>query len=206
MKLFIMPIAILYTFALSSNIEERKASEYCYRKKIYSAFLELKKIKKDFYIKEKDVVYLPEEYKFCKWGSRGIHAKIRLDENLVLEKSYFGMSSYDHEKYDSIFVSDVSEFYCYVSDETSFASGRKCREKNVSENIFEKECEDGKPIEKREYNDIFLPILKKSIGKIFTADMAVEVSCPKDANDANYTERKILKIGRPIVIIGECTE
>jgi len=42
------------------------------------------------------------------------------------------------------------------------------------------------------------------IGKTFTADIAVKVDCPKNANDTNYTERKILKINRPIVVTGEC--
>jgi len=211
MKQFIMSIAVLYALALSSDIAESKANEYCFKKEKSSPFLRLKELKEEYHFKKENVVYLSDEYKYCKWGSMGTYAEVRLDENLVLQISYGSFTLYNYEKkYDSIFVSVPSEFYCYMSDETSFASGRKCGEKNVSEEVPERECEDGKnpiPVERgREYKDIFLPILKKSIGKTFTVEIVVEAECPSNANDTNYSEKKSIKINRPIAIIGECTK
>jgi hypothetical protein len=207
--------------------------------------LELKKINEDFSVKKEHTVYLPEEYKFCKWSSRGTNAKVTLDKKLVLETSFFGIgtSFYDREKYDSIFVNDISQYHCFLPDiildiikETECrhlvmrpVSGRECGEKNSVEKFLisrKKECEkdsvaqktahieeceedieeknEENLVESKEYNDVFFPILKNSIGKTFKADITVEVKCPRDINDTNYSEKKTLKINRPIVVSGEC--
>jgi len=212
MKLFIMSIAVLYALALSNDIAESKAAEYCFKKEEWS-FLRLRSVKQESRFKE-NVIYLPEEYKYCKLDSKETHAKVSFDENLVLETPYSSFTPHNYEKkYDSIFVSEIYGFHCSLSGWSHF--GGRDNFGNISyikECILkpEKECteenEEHNNEENKEYNNIILPILKKSIGKTFTVEIVVEAKCPSNANDTNYSEKKNIKINRPIVIIGECTK
>jgi hypothetical protein len=198
MKLFIISIATLYAL----TFPDCTTNEYCFRNGDSFVILEMVKREGDcskkeeggdrireYYYRKEEVVSLSDEYKFCNWSHGLIRAKVNLDGNLTLATSFgFLKTSTDRQteckEYDSVVIFDVSRFYCY--SENGVSSEVNCLEKN------------GK------YNELILPILKNSIGKTFTADIAIEVSCPRDANDTNYTEKKTLKINRLIIVIGEC--
>lgn len=235
MKPFIITIAILYAIASSSNAAERKANEYCFKNAFFLTLEKVKSKEDKFRIKKEDVIYLPDEYKYCEWSSTWKSAEIHLNDSLMLRASYGTLTNYDRKKYDSIFVSDIHHFYCTLSD--GFSSAIQCGKnerwkETMSRTRDEYECEieedeeadddeetDDEGITFTEkvkyekdfrgnfkYNHTFLPILKSSIGKTFTVEINVEVSCPSDAKDKDYSEEKTLKINRPIIIIGECWE
>jgi hypothetical protein len=211
MKFFITFIVALYAFAFA----DCTTNEYCFKNDF---FVKLKMIKpkgdcsrkeeigdriRKYYYRKEEVVSLSDEYKFCRWSSGIIKAKVSLDGNLTLATSFgfFETSTGRQTKrkeYDSVVIEDVYSFDCYSGN--GLSSSVDCLGKNsAKENSAEATGE-----ENGKYNEFILPILKNSIGKTFTADIAVEVSCPKDANDTNYIERKTMKISRPIVVIGEC--
>jgi len=204
MKLFAISIAALY--ALAFAYPNCTTNEYCFKNENPFVRLEMIKREGECYIEEvgdrtikhyhrkETEVSLSEEYKFCRWISGIIKAKVSLEGNLTLSTSFGFLETSigpqtKRKEYDSVVINDISYFDCYLGN--GLSSEINCLEKN-----FEKENE--------KYNELILPILKNSIGKTFIADIAVDVSCPRDANDTSYTERKILKISRPIVVIGEC--
>jgi len=203
MKLFITSILAFSVFAFP----DCATNEYCFKNN--DPFIDVVKLEmirreedycvrtegtmKLFYSKE-EVVYLSEEYKFCRWSSGLINAKVILDENLTFKTQYgFLTTSTGRQtkpkEYDSVVIENADSFRCYSGNGLSLSV--ECLEENSEE-------------ENEKYNKLILPILKKSIGKTYTADIAIDVSCLKDSNDTNYTERKTLKINRPVVVIGEC--
>jgi hypothetical protein len=227
MKLSITILA-LYAFASA----DCTTNEYCFKNKDSFVILEMVKregecyrreevegrIIKYYYGKEEEVS-LSDEYKFCRWSSGVIKAKVSLDGNLTLTTSFGFLETSigrqtKHKEYDSVAISGASSFDCYsgngLSSSVNCLGKNSVKEKaatrtgstkgNCAEAIGEENFEE----ENGKYNELILPILKNSIGKIFTTDIAVEVRCPRDANDTNYTENKTLKINRPIVVIGEC--
>lgn len=206
MKLFIISIAAFYALAFT----DCTTNEYCFKNE--NPFVRLEMIRREgecyieevgdmtkkYYYRKEEKVSLSEEYKFCRWVSGIIKAKVNLDGNLTLSTGFGFLETSTgrqtkRKEYDSVVINDISDFDCYLGN--GLSSEIKCLEKKEEE-IFKGENE--------KYNELILPILKKSIGKTFTADIAVNVSCPRDANDTNYAERKTLKISRPIIVTGEC--
>lgn len=202
MKLSIISIVVLYVLAFA-YYPNCTTNEYCFKREASfgDSIVILKMVEREgecyrkeevgdrtikYYYGKEEVIFLSEEYKFCQWSSGFINTEVSLDENLTLETEYiFQKTSTGHQikrkEYDSVVISGVSKFYCY-------------------------ECGEEPSVKNGKYNELILPILKNSIGKTFMADMAIKVNCPRDANDTNYSERKILKINRPIVVTGKCPE
>jgi hypothetical protein len=200
-------VFIFDVFASSNKVAELKAREYCFKKE--SSFLELREIKEEYYLKENEI-HLSDEYKSCEWGLKKISAKVRLNKNLVLESSYYD-TSFDDISYDPIYIRNVSRFSCYLSNGVS--SVKNCIEENEKYNVETctgnnisnmKMCAESSITENDRYNNTILPILKKTIRKKFITDIEIEVQCPIDANDKDYRKKKIMKINRPIIVIGEC--
>jgi len=183
-RAFIISIAVLYAFALSNHTAKREASKYCFQKNDMGLERVYEGTNGEYYVRRADTtyssygeitnkVYLSEEYKLCGWSKRRIYAKVSLSKDVVFKTNciYSIGASGNIEKDGSISIYDISDFTYYtLSDETSLR--KDSTEKS------------------REYNDVVLPVLKKSIGKEFTVDVEVEVKCPSDTNETNNVNHK----------------